>query len=170
MSALENLMNQYPVAASFVLVMMIVGVYGLFKIAVQLFYYASDHISTDELKDRLVKKHLEEKAALPKNEHFFERYAFVVGMAMKRFPEFKVWGEHIQDNSGYGVFVSNGIKTSMFQVRSQILIDGKPHLNDILEVSQVEGEKLIHQAFDAIDKSLKEAVAHEAAKKVAVVR
>lgn len=117
---------------------------------------------TRKLKKKKAKSSRKPKV---KNAHFKKRYAEFVEAGKLRFPGYKVWGDHIHAGDGYGIYFSDGASTSLYQVRSLMLIDDKPVLSDMAEVAEPERSQLLTQAFDAIDKAIKERTAAECAKK-----
>lgn len=88
----------------------------------------------------------------------------LVEMARGRFPDYRVWGQFIQNGSGYGIYVANQHHKSCFQVLSKILVNGESKIADIRTIK--DSKEAIRQAFDAVEKSLKEAAQRMASQKV----
>jgi hypothetical protein len=88
----------------------------------------------------------------------------LVEMARSRFPDYHVWGQFIQNGTGYGIYVANEHHKSCFQVLSRILVNGEQKIADIRTLK--DSKEAIRQAFDAVEKSLKEAEQRMASQKV----
>lgn len=80
----------------------------------------------------------------------------MVEMARGRFPGCRVWGQYILNGTGYGIFVTNGTKKSMFQVKSTLRVDtGKGPIevdNDVRKATDISAT--LKNAFDAMEKAL----------------
>lgn len=105
-----------------------------------------------DLKKKVAER-IERTAEIKGDPEIEEQFRPLVEIARARFPDCRVWGQFIQNGTGYGIFVANQHKKSCFQVLSQILINGKPERVDIRTIKNPE--EAIQQAFDAVEKSLK---------------
>ena len=86
------------------------------------------------------------------NPEFHDRYAFAVKAAANHFPNLQVWGEHIQNGTGYAVFFTDGKIKSAWQVRATICVNEKNHQIDLLSSGDLDAE--IKIALEAVQKSM----------------
>jgi hypothetical protein len=98
----------------------------------------------------------ERRLEIPGDPTWPDEFRPIVEMARGRFPDCHVWGQYIHGGKGYGIFVSNGVKKSMFQVKSSIKVTTEKGVieadNDIRKAKDIK--EAIRQAFDAMEKSL----------------
>lgn len=100
--------------------------------------------------DPAIKAFNDEKAREVKGDASWEGlYSFVIRAARDRFPGCIVWGQYVMGGRGYGLFVANGEKKHMLQLRAPIVIEGKTYDNDILNAESVPDT--LEMAFQAIE-------------------